>query len=89
MNESQKTCPLCRADKPLTEFYVRPSRVRADGSPSYQHGCKACRRELARNWRALNPNSAKAIGRAASLRYYKRNQAAIARRRKARKEVPW
>ena len=85
--EQLKTCPMCRQDKALGEFYVRHSRRACDGGVSYQHGCKACRLQLTRDWQAANPARTRAIGRLASLRYYRKNKAAIAAKRKAKKGV--
>lgn len=76
-----KTCPICKLDKPVDgpepQFYLRPSRVTADGRPAYQHGCKDCRRAQTERWQAQHPERTRQIAAAASLRYYRRHKAAI------------
>lgn len=54
-----RVCSRCKAEKPLTEFYVRKER-----KSGYDSDCKDCGRALAREWHRKNPERSRATAAA-------------------------
>lgn len=64
MTSRFRTCTMCQAEKPLSDFGQRGER---DGTPLYKSRCKACEAERAREWYYNNKERGDANSRRSRL----------------------